>query len=918
MIKKPTYDELQNEVNRLKGELNLTVHSGAEVSLPSFNHKSWLLMAQNTSLNIAFLDIDGAITYANKKLFQYELEDIIGKKFADFVSTRYKEDVENKISIVLEAGTLQSFDIDITLYNTENHYRGKVTPLIDMNDIIEGAIITVEDVSAQVFVEKELRDMEEQLLTLLNSSPDIISFKDSEGRWGLTNDAAEKYLQLSDVDYVMKTDQQIAQISPFFCNFYFQNSLSDSQTWNEGVPTISEEVLADPDDPEKMLVFEIIKTPLFNSDGSRRGLIINGRNVTSRKKTEEMLIESEARFKGAFLNSNVGIAILSIDGLLLDVNLAFCQLLGYTKFELINTDFHSYIHINERKDIQDNFIKLSSGDVSGYQLETKFFQAGKKPIWITLNMAMIFDTRKKPLYAVAQVLDITGKKQSETMLRESEYRYRLLANASEEAIFITEQGVCLDANDRASELFDYTYDEFIGTFIGHLVAPEWRDSVGECFVSEKEQSFEIVARKKNGTTFLALFQIKMYVYKGKVASLTLCRDLTQQKNYEKELIEAKNRAEQSDRLKSAFLANMSHEIRTPMNGIVGFSQILKDEKLSPKRRNNIVDIINRSSQHLLRIVNDIIDISKIETNQTALSNSTFNVNDVVDELYAFYEPLCKNKGIHLQVEGPKETITIIADRTKLHQILDNLITNSIKYTSEGLIKISYFIKDQIISFSVTDTGVGIPDSDKSTIFNRFIQADNQQHTNIGGTGLGLSISKAYAELMGGNLVFESTVDKGTSFTCTIPFKKGEISETELVKKTEEGVTYVFPESTKILIVEDEEINYLYLKMILDREELLHIRTASGNEAVQICKEDEEIDLVLMDIKLPDIDGFTASSRIKQFRKNLPIIAQSAYAMQDERTQALQSHFDDYITKPINSRELLTSLKFYLNKSVSGN
>ncbi|MBN2771397.1 MAG: PAS domain S-box protein [Spirochaetes bacterium] len=911
MNNKPDYDDLLREVSRLKNELLQKDKNETN----SFVHlqKSWGMMAQNASFNIVILNRTAEIVYINKPLFQQNVDSVLGKKYMDLLDVECRNPVKTAIEKCMQTGSVEKFEIRLKVYNTENYYINTVTPSYGPNGVI-GVMISVENVSPQIYIENELKNIEEQLLTLLNSSVDIISFKDTEGRWGLTNDTAEKYLRLSDVDYVMKTDKEIAELSPFFKKYFFENSLSDVIVWATGKPVISEETIPDSDDPDEILTFEIIKTPLYNADNTRRGLIINGRNVTSRKKTEEKLIESEARFKGAFLNSNVGIAILSTEGGFLDVNTAFCNIMGFNKDDIYGKDFHSYIYMEDRKEVKDHFNKLAKGIISGYQLETRFCVQDKKEIWITLSTAMLFDTKKKPLYAVVQIIDITSRKKSEIMLKESEDRYRLLANASDDAVFITEQGICLDVNDKAVEVFGYPADEFTGMYIGNLVLPDFINDLEESLFKEKETSIETVARRKDGEKFFALFQMKKYAYLDKQTILVLCRDLTKQKEYEKELIEAKIRAEESDQLKSAFLANMSHEIRTPMNGIVGFSQILKDEKLSTKRRNHIIDIVNRSSLHLLRIVNDIIDISRIETNQISLTNSPFFVNDVIEELSLFYKPLCENKGVGFVINNLENNLAIVTDRTKLHQILDNLITNSLKFTSEGQITLSLIVKDEQLVFTVSDTGVGVPDADKPLIFNRFSQADNQKHTSSGGTGLGLSISKAYAELMKGSLQFESEVDKGTTFILTLPLVKGDTALALSTVINRESGPETFPPDTKVLIVEDEEINYLYLKMILDKEDVKYIRTASGLEAVEICKNDSSINIILMDIKLPDIDGFSASSKIKQFRKNIPIIAQSAFAMQDEKTKALQSHFDDYITKPINSRELIASLKFHLKKS----
>jgi signal transduction histidine kinase/CheY-like chemotaxis protein len=385
------------------------------------------------------------------------------------------------------------------------------------------------------------------------------------------------------------------------------------------------------------------------------------------------------------------------------------------------------------------------------------------------------------------------------------------------------------------------------------------------------------------------------------------------KRINNELETAKLNAEESYRLKSAFLANMSHEIRTPMNGIIGFSELLTDVGLAADKRSYYAQIIIESSKQLLALVNDILDLSRIETGQVPLFFEEVVVNDLINILFAFFEPQTGSKNIVLQTVKPLNNAqsTISADKTRLRQIITNLLNNAFKFTHEGHIKFGYKKTDGFLQFFVEDTGIGIPENMHEKIFEPFRQVQEEITQQFGGTGLGLSISTKLVELLGGKIWLESQPGKGSVFHFTIPYTQLAAPAKETVRQ--EKKSRIHAPGLAIMVAEDDDVNYLYLETVLSKYGIKLIRASTGSEAVEICEKHPEIKMVLMDIKMPFMNGYDATRTIKMRRPDLPIIAQTAYVMHEDKNKASEAGCDDYITKPIKKEELLAMVDKYVNR-----
>ena len=425
-------------------------------------------------------------------------------------------------------------------------------------------------------------------------------------------------------------------------------------------------------------------------------------------------------------------------------------------------------------------------------------------------------------------------------------------------------------------------------------------------------------------------------------------DITKIKETEQELIKAKEKAEESDRLKSAFLANMSHEIRTPMNGILGFAEILKEPDLTGEQQQECIEIIEKSGLRMLNIINNIVDISKIESGLMEVNPKESNIIEQMEYVYTFFKPETESKRLQLVLKrsmSAKEAI-ITTDREKVYAILTNLVKNAIKYTNEGSIVFGCDVVEtrqamvepkqpmvetrhamvetrqpmvetrhalSLLQFYVKDTGIGIPKDRQVAIFERFIQADISDKMARQGAGLGLSISKAYVEMLGGKIWVESEEGIGSTFYFTLPYntvpeEKNVNSDCVVDDATKNDV-----KNLKILIAEDDETSEMLITIAVKKfgKEILKART--GFEAVEVCRINPDTDLILMDIQMPVMNGHEATRQIRQFNKDVVIIAQTAFGLSGDREKALAAGCNDYIAKPINKDELHLLIQKYFKK-----
>ena len=415
---------------------------------------------------------------------------------------------------------------------------------------------------------------------------------------------------------------------------------------------------------------------------------------------------------------------------------------------------------------------------------------------------------------------------------------------------------------------------------------------------------------------------------GKLKNLWgVVQDITERKRIEEELKQAKEKAEGSDRLKSAFLANMSHEIRTPMNGILGFASLLKEPNLSGDEQQEYIAIIEKSGARMLNIINDIVDISKIESGLLEVHLTDININDKIEYIYNLFKPEAESKRLDLIFNNnfSDHEAIIETDEVKLFSIISNLVKNAIKYTDFGSIEFGYQLSpsisdkgQNILAFYIKDTGKGISPERHDAIFERFIQADIEDIEARQGAGLGLSIAKAYVEILGGRIWVESEEKKGSTFYVTIPYcaksNKRVVIENSITSVNKENHFNPVASDLKILIVDDDETSELFLDILVEKISKNVFRAQTGNDAINICRNNPDIELIFMDIKMPDMNGYEATRQIREFNQDVIIIAQTAYALIGDREKAIKAGCNDYIAKPIDREKLDAMIRKYCTLS----
>jgi PAS domain S-box-containing protein len=546
---------------------------------------------------------------------------------------------------------------------------------------------------------------------------------------------------------------------------------------------------------------------------------------------------------------------------------------------------------------------------------------------IGVGNAHLYESQKR--YSIELENHIVEIKQAEDALLKSEEKYKTLFNANTDGITIFGIGEnampssILDMNESAAMMLGYTVEEMLAINPNDLEINITIEKIDKRILDLQNKgfsNFETTLRHKNGHDISVEIKVLVIGFSGQMALMNIARDITIRnqaneilKETNLELLKAKERAEESDRLKSAFLANMSHEIRTPMNGILGFADLLKEPDLSGEQQQEYIRIIEKSGARMLNIINNIVDISKIEAGLMELVMKESNINEQNDYIFTFFKPEIEAKGIKFTLKNtlPTKAATLKTDREKLYAILTNLVKNAIKYTNEGSIEFGYHLKGDHLEFFVKDTGVGIHKDRQKAVFERFIQADIEDVKAMQGAGLGLAITKSYVEMLGGTIWVESEVGIGSTFYFTLPYNPDPKVENAIQNA---GLSGNVVKNLKILIAEDDEVSemLIYLTVKTFGEEILKVHT--GVEAVQVCRDNPDIDLILMDIQMPEMGGYEATSQIRQFNKEVVIIAQTAFGISGDREKAIKSGCNDYIAKPIKKDELISLLqKYFMNE-----
>lgn len=521
-------------------------------------------------------------------------------------------------------------------------------------------------------------------------------------------------------------------------------------------------------------------------------------------------------------------------------------------------------------------------------------------------------------------LAIDRKRKSEDVVTERTYFEKLFHYAPVPIVIQKYPGVITNVNEAFENLFGYRSDEVIGKSIDEVVVPEeYRDEGKEITRKAFEGEWierEVLRKRSDGSVFEVALQAKVFqINPGEKIVFAIYQDISHKKEYERKLVEAKEKAEEADRLKSAFLTNMSHEIRTPMNAILGFSQLLASSDIPVENKQEYTRIILESGENLLRLIDDILDLAKIESGQMDIRKEPVDVEEMLSSIQATFLELVEKKlkkELEIKLDIPKSVnaLTLYTDPLRLKQIITNLIGNAVKFTPKGKIELGYVLRKNmgVVEFFVKDTGIGIPDDKLQLIFDRFQQVDNTRTRQYSGTGLGLAISKKLTQLLGGHIGVKSKEGKGSTFYFSIPL----IQQDDEKKDTlDAGLTDDQPDFSayKIMLAEDDEINFLFMRELLKKTGAQLIRVTNGKEVLKYIRKHKNTDLVLMDMEMPEMNGYDATVILKKEYPDIPVIAQTAYASPEEKNKCLEVGCDDYLAKPIQMHKLFTVISKHLKR-----
>ncbi|PKP20212.1 MAG: hypothetical protein CVU05_09615 [Bacteroidetes bacterium HGW-Bacteroidetes-21] len=878
------------------------------------SEKLFRQLTENSPSSI-FIYQDEKLVYANpatQKLTGFSDKELLQMNFWDIVSPEHIEIVKLRgLQRQKGADIINNYEFCIITKNGEKKWIDYTGALITFNGKPAG-IGNIVDITQIKETEFALRKNEEKLLDLFEMAVDGIITGDIEGKITGFNTRAEEITGIQRKQILGK------HLTNLFSAKVMKENPLRFDLLDEGKMLVNQRSLTKPTGEVVVIEMNSRRMP----DKSYHAFI---RDITNRIKTEKDLETNREKFYTVFEKTQSPIFIIDENGNYIDANNAGLAFMETDKKGLLKMNVTSTIQEKtSAKLILDKHTKLWK---SGGTIETNYSINGKiKTLLLTITPTLI--DQKKQIYGIGT--DITEQNRYLKALSESEEKFRHMSDNIADGITIIDNHKIIYTNQRLSEITGHSPEELIHIKGIDLAAP-WEKSRIKKIMSDAQTSKKIISELE--FSIISKSGEEKYLYNRYSGSATnpsrsyiITTDITDRKKIEKELIQknaeykklnlelsnAITKAQESDKLKSAFMANMSHEIRTPLNAIMGFSEMLKKKNLPFEKVESYASVINQGGSHLLNLINDIIDVSKIEAGQMTLFLGEVNVNSLFKETFHFFDHTARKKGLEFHLEIPEKTTKISGDETKLKQILNNLISNAIKFTEYGEVRFGYTIEESSLVIFVKDTGIGIKKEEIPLIFERFRQLETNQSNNFPGTGLGLSIVNGLVSLMQGEIKVSSTLFRGSVFEITIPFeamdkKRREESENSTYDHESDLSKYT------LLVAEDESLSRLLVHEILQPTGIQIIDAKDGEEAIEFAIK-QKVHLVLMDMGLPKIDGYLASQEIRKIMPLVPIIGCSAYAFGSDKDKAIKSGCNEFITKPYQMEQLIGLISNYLKNN----
>jgi len=862
------------------------------IAIEYFNEKGLLLTVNPACLRIFGVD---------------DIKEIEG--FNLFEDPNITEEIKQKLQRKEDIHYQDLFDFEkvkeFKLYNTTKSgtiwIDTNITPLKNNDGTFNGYLLHIIDITESKRAEEKLKESEERYKAIFESSHSVkLLINSDNGSIVDCNPAACKFYGWTHSELCSKTIYDLNILTKE--EIYLK--LMDAKASNKSNFVVNHRIASG-----DIRTIEVHSNPVAIGGVTLIYSLIH--DITDVRKTEEALRESETNFRNIFDNAIEGMFRTSIVGKALMANPSLATMLGFDSAEdylnnmndsahqvWVNTeDRYKYIALLEKHEVIKGF-------------ESQFKRRNGCQIWVSINAKMIKDDTGKPIYSEGFLEDITEQKNAEQALIKSEEKYRNIFENAQEGIFQTKvDGSYISVNPALANMYGFNSpEELINSRLDiakdAYSDPKERDRFLE--MMEKQEfvkGYEYEVKRKDGTKIWFYEDAKVIKDKnGRTKYFEgFVIDITERKLAEEELIKAKERAEASNRLKTAFLNNISHEIRTPLNGILGFASLIIEPDITEEQKNQYLKTLNNSGYRLIKTVSDYMDISLITSGNMDIHNTNFTINNLFDKLIKEHTQNYEDTDFALNIYLSEEikTIQLVSDESLLINALGHLLDNAFKFTKQGVITLGAEIKDEHIVFYVKDTGKGIAKEFQDVIFNVFMQENVSNTRGYEGSGLGLSIVKGIMKLIGGDVSFESETDKGSIFYLSLPYSypvKTDVNTNE--------------NKLVVLIAEDDEVSAELISVKIKKVCKEIIILGNGNEVVEKCRNNPDINLILLDVRMPGINGYEATRQIRQFNKDIIIIAQTAFGLHGDNEEAIKVGCNEYISKPIDFTLLMELIKKY--------
>jgi PAS domain S-box-containing protein len=832
-------------------------------------------------------------------------EKFLGKHFKDILPPDISKKYETTINEAKKTGEIGKFEYELVLPNNDKRfYEARVTFYRDES------VAIIRDVTDQKNAEKALIESEEKYRTIFENVQDVFYQADNNGILIEISPSVEKYAGY-------KRKELIGKSAVIFYHDTIERELFLKEIREKGRVTDYELKLVA---KNGITLFTSVSAHLrFDANNNPIGIEGVLRDISERKKSEEALKESEERYRILIETMHDGVMQVDNNDIIQFVNNSMCEMLGYTYHELIGKIGIETIICNEDREIVREKNRMRMTGVSD-KYEVRGVKKSGELIWLSISGTPMGDEKGNVIGSVGFLTDITERKHAE----EEVIKISQAIKQSPVTIVITDvKGNIEYVNPKFIETTGYRPEEVIGRNprilkSGEKLSEEYK-ILWDTISSGKDWTGEFHNKKKNGELYWENASISpVRNSEGKITHfLAVKEDVTEKKQKEIELVNAKEKAEESERLKSSFLANMSHELRTPMVGILGFAELMSDIAENPELK-DFAENITKSGKRLLETLNLILDLSRIEAGRMEIKKSEVDIVQLSEEVFKNYVPEAEKKNLKIKFSFSEKRIICKVDERMLWESINNLINNAIKYTKTGEVKIDVNSNNNKAFIKVKDTGIGIPKNSLDTIFEEFRQVSEGYSRGFEGTGLGLTITKNFIVKNGGKISVESEIGIGSVFTIELPILKTISLAPETINKDIEIIEENFiPEKRDVhlLCVDDDSFTREYLEYIL--KNVYNISFAeNGFAAIEMVKS-KKFSLILMDINLgKGMDGIETTRKIRMLPgyENVPVIAMTAFAMKGDREEFLNGGMKDYISKPFKSNELIKMIEKVISVS----